>query len=125
MRGLALAAVSMLLLAGPAEAESRVAWPSAEIMARQFERIAFSSEYGGQYRTGMLVRWDGPIRVRITGHVPDRFRVEVERQLAELRQLSGLSIELAEASGEALPAPMTVEFSNSRGGTTFEPDAPC
>ena len=127
MRALALAAVPMLLLgaAAPAAAESKQRWPAPEILARQFERIAFTSEYGGEARAGRLIRWQGPIRVRITGHFPDRFRAEVERQLAELRQLSGLAIDIAEAAGEAQPAPMTIEFSTSRGGTTFEPDAPC
>ena len=33
---------------------SRPAWPSAKTLARQFERIAFTSEFGGQYRAGRL-----------------------------------------------------------------------
>lgn len=127
MRALALIAIPLLLLAegGQTQAQSRAAWPAPELLARQFERIAFSSEFGGEYRAGRLIRWQGPIRVRLAGHYPDRFKIEVERQLAELRQLSGLAIEFAEASGEAAPAQMTVEFSNSRGGTTFDPEAPC
>ncbi len=127
MRALALAAVPMLLLAtaAPAVAQSKGRWPAPEILARQFERVAFSSEFGGEYRSGRLIRWQGPIRVRITGHFPDRFRVEVERQLSELRQMSGLAIDIAEGGGEAQPAPMTIEFSTSRGGTSFDPEAPC
>ncbi len=125
IRGLALVAAPLLVLAGGALGESRSAWPSQDMLARQFERIAFTSEYGGQNRAGRLIRWSGPVRVRLTGHMPDRFRVEVERQLAELRALSGLAIEIAQEGAEGLPPPMTIEFSNSRGGTTFEPDAPC
>src|SRR5581483_9806228 len=109
-------AAASLLPAEPAAGENRSGWPSAETLARQFERIAFTSEFGGQSRAGRLIRWVDPIRVRLTGHVPDRFRVEVERQLAELRELSGLSIEIAREGGEGLPPPMTVEFSTSRGG---------
>ena len=127
MRGPAFAALALLILAdaAPADAQSRTRWPSPQTLARQFERIAFSSEFGGEYRAGRLIRWQGPIRVRLVGHYPDRFRVEVARQLAELRQLSGLAIDIVEASGEAAPAPMTIEFSTSRGGTTFDPEAPC
>lgn len=127
MRRLALAALPLIVCAGaaPAEAQSRIRWPAPEALARQFERVAFSSEFGGEYRAGRLIRWQGPIRVRLAGHFPDRFRAEVARQLAELRQLSGLAIDIVEASGEAAPAPMTVEFSTSRGGTSFEPEAPC
>lgn len=127
MRALAIAAVPLLLLgaAAPAAAEAKQRWPSPETLARQFERIAFSSEFGGEYRAGRLIRWQGPIRVRITGHFPDRFRIELDRQLAELRQLSGLAIDIAEAGGEAQPPPMTIEFSASRGGTSFDPEAPC
>ena len=127
MRALGLIAAPFLVFlaaAAPAPAQSR-AWPTADTLARQFERIAFSSEFGGEYRAGRLIRWQGPIRVRLAGHYPDRFKVEVERQIAELRQLSGLAIELAPAGGEASPAQMTVEFSTSRGGTTFDPEAPC
>jgi hypothetical protein len=95
------------------------------MLARQFERIAFSSEFGGEYRAGRLIRWQSPLRVRITGHYPDRFRLEVERQLNELRQLSGLDIAIASGTAEGAPAPMTIEFSTSRGGTSFDPEAPC
>ena len=130
MRRLALIAAPLIAWAGPVAGESRTGdarsgWPSAEVLARQFERIAFTSEFGGQSRAGKLIRWVGPIRVRLTGHMPDRFRAEVERQLAELRELSGLSIEIAREGAEGLPPPMTVEFSTSRGGTTFDPQAPC
>ena len=125
MRGLALLAAPLLVLAGGALAESRSAWPSREVLARQFERIAFTSEFGGQNRAGRLIRWNGPVRVRLTGHMPDRFRAEVERQLAELRMLSGLTIEIASEGAEGLPPALTVEFSSSRGGTTFDPEAPC
>ncbi len=127
MRALALAALPALVFANasPAESQSRTRWPSPETLARQFERIAFSSEFGGEYRAGRLIRWQAPIRVRLAGHFPDRFRAEVARQIAELRQLSGLAIDIAEPSAEAAPAPMTVEFSTSRGGTTFDPEAPC
>jgi hypothetical protein len=127
MRALALAAIPLLLLgaAAPAAGQAKVRWPGPEILARQFERIAFSSEFGGEYRAGRLIRWQGPIRVRIAGHFPDRFRIEVERQLSELRQNSGLAIDIVEAAGEAQPAQMTIEFSTSRGGTSFDPEAPC
>jgi hypothetical protein len=127
MRALALAAVPLLLLgaAAPAAGQAKARWPAPELLARQFERIAFSSEFGGESRKGRLIRWEGPIRVRIAGHFPDRFRIEVARQLAELRQLSGLAIDISEAGGEAQPAAMTIEFSASRGGTTFDPEAPC
>jgi hypothetical protein len=129
MRALGLIALPLLILAGAgagqAQTQARTGWPSADVLARQFERVAFSSEFGGEYRAGRLIRWQGPIRVRLAGHYPDRFKVEVERQLAELRQLSGLAIEVSVASSEAVPAQLTLEFSNSRGGTTFDPEAPC
>jgi len=129
MRPLAHLALLFVFVAagGVAAAETaaeRRHWPSPHMLARQFERIAFSSEFGGQYRAGRLIRWDGPITVRIAGHAPDRFRAEVERQLAELRQLSGLAIDFAAEGGESTPS-MTIEFSQSRGGTTFDPNAPC
>jgi len=126
---LARLALPILVAAACTAAAETVAqgrgWPAPETLARQFERIAFSSEFGGQYRAGRLIRWDGPITVRITGHAPDRFRAEVERQLAELRQLSGLAIDFAPAGAEGAAPAMTIEFSASRGGTAFDPNAPC
>ena len=125
----ALLAIPLLVLGGGADsqtaAQSRRAWPAPEVLARQFERIAFSSEFGGEYRAGRLIRWQGPLRVRINGHYPDRFRAEVERQLNELRQLSGLDIEIVGSTSEGASPPMTIEFSSSRGGTSFDPEAPC
>jgi hypothetical protein len=125
---LAFLALPLLAAAGAvcdAAAESRAAWPSPAALVRQFERVAFSSEFGGQYRKGRLIRWQGPIRVRLLGPDAEGFRPEIERQLAELRQLSGLEIAFGESGSDALPAGMTIEFSTSRGGTTFDPDAPC
>jgi hypothetical protein len=122
---LALLAIALPGAAPDAAAESRVVWPSPAALARQFERIAFSSEFGGQYRRGRLIRWQGAIRVRLVGADTARFRPEIERQLAELRLLTGLEIAIGESGSDALPAGMTIELSSSRGGTTFDPEAPC
>lgn len=108
--------------AGPAAAQNRPAPPSAELLARQFERIAFSSEYGGAHRAGRLIRWREPIVVAILGDDTGAFRAEVEGQLAELRALTRHPIDFQR--GEA-PASLVIEFSTSRGATTFEPGAPC
>ena len=122
---LALPFLTFAAAGGGAIAESRGAWPSPDMLARQFDRIAFTSEFGGQYRAGKLIRWEGPVTVRITGHAPDRFRTEVERQMAELRQLSGLAIDFAPEAAEGNAPSMVIEFSTSRGGTKFDPNAPC
>lgn len=122
---LAFLALPLIAAAADAAAETRPAWPAQDVLARQFERIAFSSEFGGQYRAGRLIRWQGPVRVRLVGQFPDRFRVEIERQVAELRLLSGLEFTFGEGAADGPPAGMTIEFSASRGGTAFDPDAPC
>jgi hypothetical protein len=125
MHRLALLLLPLLLLCSPAQGEGRGAWPRPELLARQFDRIAFSSEHGGHYRAGRLIRWQGPVRVRLAGATSPQIRDEVERQLAQLRHHSGLVIEIvADAAPEAAPG-IRVEFSFSRGGTTFEPEAPC
>ena len=125
MRLAFLALPLIAFAAGDVLAETRPAWPSPAALARQFERIAFSSEFGGQYRAGRLIRWQGPIRVRLAGLEPERFRAEIERQVAELAQLSGLEISFGESAADGPPAGMTIEFSASRGGTGFDPEAPC
>jgi hypothetical protein len=112
-------------LALAAEAQGRHGWPSPRQLARQFELVAFSSEYGGQYRAGHLIRWRGVVQVRLTGQVEPAFRAEVERQLAQLHRASGLVFVLSNGVEEGPPRGITIEFSRSRGGTTFEPDAPC
>lgn len=122
---LAFLALPLIAAAAGAAAETRPAWPAQGALARQFERIAFSSEFGGQYRAGRLIRWQGPIRIRLAGQEPERFRAEIERQVAELGQLSGLEITIGDGAADGPPAGMTIEFSTSRGGTAFDPDAPC
>jgi hypothetical protein len=116
------AAVAFALAASAAQAQPM---PSAETLARQFEAVAFSSEFGGAHRGGRLIRWQGPIVVRISGRNSAAYRPEVEVQLAELRRLSGLAIELPEFPTTERPANFEIEFSRSRGGTTFDPGAPC
>ncbi len=122
----ALAGAILLLLAQP---PARPSWaqplPSAETLLRQFETVAFNSEFGGSHRAGRLIRWQGPIVIQLSGRNSAAYRPEVEVQLAELRQLSGLVIELPEFPNAERPANFRIEFSQSRGGTTFDPSAPC
>ena len=73
-------ALLVALTLAPARAETRAGWPANELLVRQFERIAFSSEFGGPHRHGRMIRWQGPIVVRLTGTVAAGFRAEVETQ---------------------------------------------
>lgn len=125
MRTALLALPLVLASAAGTAAENRNGWPSQAELARQFERIAFSSEFGGQYRAGRLIRWTGAVPIRLKGHVLHRFRTEVERHVAQLRRASGLDLVVTAAAEEGPPRGITIEFSTSRGGTSFDPEAPC
>lgn len=123
--GLFIASLLLLAVGTAAAQQHRSVMPAEETLARQFEAIAFSNEFGGAYRRGRIVRWDGPIRVRLEGRNPHRYRDEVQAQLDELARLSGLSIELVTWASIYNPPNMVISFSNRRGARTLDPDAPC
>ncbi len=62
-------------------------------LLRQFEQLAFYTEFGGPQRQGRLVKWDRPILVTLTGPGAAKFHTEIEAQIEELRRLSGLFIQ--------------------------------
>lgn len=98
--------------------------PSVDILVRQFENIAFSAEYLGEHRRGRIVKWTGPIRIRILGGYAERFRPEVQAHIDRLIALSGLSIQIVGGTAAAR-ANLDLHFTSVRHYWTFEPDAPC
>jgi hypothetical protein len=123
----AFAALCLCLLGtAPAAAQQgHAGMPAQETLARQFQAIAFSNEFGGAYRRGRIVRWNGPIRVRLEGRNTSRYRDEVQAQIDQLARLSGLSIELVTWASIYNPPNMVITFSDRRGNRTLDPDAPC
>lgn len=59
-----------------------------------FGRVAFGHELGSASK--VLNRWEGPIRYRVAGPATPAQRAIIDRQMAELDQLSGIGI----AAGE-------------------------
>lgn len=72
------------------------AMPPLDVLVAQFERIAFSNEFGGQHRRGRIVKWQRPVRIGVRGRDARRYRHEVAKMVAQLRRLSGLDIVLLE-----------------------------
>ena len=111
---LVFAALS-LLTSGSGHARDRAAWmPPFDVLMRQFETIAFRSEFGGAHRRGRLIKWTGPITVRLSGANAGRYAPEVSAQLDQLARLSGLSIRLASGSGLLQEANMVIHFVSRR-----------
>lgn len=89
------------------------AMPPLDVLVAQFERIAFSNEYGGQHRLGRIVKWQRPVRIRIRGRNAHRYRHEVAEMVTQLRRLSGLNMELLERRDQP-GVNFEIEFVDSR-----------
>ncbi|MGE0735095.1 MAG: DUF2927 domain-containing protein [Alphaproteobacteria bacterium] len=98
--------------------------PSVDVLVRQFENIAFSAEYLGEHRRGRLIKWTGPIRIRILGSYAQRFRPEVQAQIDLLVALSGLSIQIVDGAATQR-ANVDINFSPRGRYWSLEPEAPC
>lgn len=61
-------------------------------LLRQFEQLAFYTEYGGPQRQGRLVKWDRPILISLAGPGAAKHHREIEFQVDQMRDLSGLII---------------------------------
>jgi len=70
--------------------------PSVDVLLHQFERIGFHNEFGGQHRDGRLMKWSGPLRVRLKGAGAERYREEIEAHFETLRRLTRLDISIVE-----------------------------
>lgn len=87
--------------------------PSLDTLVAQFDRVAFSDEFGGSHRRGHIVKWTKPVRVRIGGEDARSYDDDVRAMLRELRRLSGLSIEM-DHWYDAAPSNYEVEFVDRR-----------
>ncbi len=105
--------VAVLLLAVMLASPALAKQPSVKVLLQQFERIAFSNEFGGRHRTGRLIKWMGPIWVRLSGPGAKRYRQEVRRQLDYLSRLTGLSIRLLSSWDVVRVANMDIRFVNA------------
>lgn len=114
--------VPALLPGGAATADES---PDFDRLVRQFEVVAFGSEFGGLHREGRIVKWAGPIRVRIRGFDADRYRDEVRDHLRDLERLTGLEIRLITWSSGMVPPDIDVNFVSARGMHPQDPLAPC
>ncbi len=85
------------------------AMPPLDVLVAQFERVAFSSEFGGSNRRGRVIKWARPLRVRISGWRSERSRPVVRDVLARLSALSGLQIDLLDPD-ESTAANLTILF---------------
>lgn len=93
--------------------------PNAE-MAQDFMDLSFTLETGRA--VPVFTRFEGPIRVRVTGEAPPTARRDLGRLIARLRAEAGLPVS-AVPPGE--PAEITVEFLPRRAMQRLVPRAAC
>lgn len=89
-------------------------------MAQDFMDLSFQLESGRALP--IFTRFEGPIRVRLTGDVPSTASPDLDRLLARLRNEAGLDIAFAKR-GQA--AQLTVEFLPRGAMQRFVPRAAC
>jgi len=120
-RFLTALSIYMLLapaLAGPAAARSprTMQTPPLAEMVDQYRRVALSAEFGGAYRRGRIIKWNGPIVARLRGDNARRYAREIVRHFSLLARLTGLRFRVL---GPSAPrdtfANMTITFINNGG----------
>ncbi len=91
---------------------------------RLFDELTFGGPYDSDLTHGkMIVKWDGPIRVKLVGEGAAKFTAEVTRQLNKISKLTGLSIRLEDApTGETN---YLVQFSAEEGFSLRKDFVPC
>ncbi|MEN8195347.1 MAG: DUF2927 domain-containing protein [Pseudomonadota bacterium] len=120
---LVIAALTFLAAGSGRAQDGAASMPSFDVLMRQFEAIAFRSEFGGAHRRGRLIKWTGPITVRLSGANAERYQSEVSAQINQLARLSGLSIRLVAESGLLQDANMVIHFVSRPDG--FDREAAC
>ncbi|MHA1537498.1 MAG: DUF2927 domain-containing protein [Alphaproteobacteria bacterium] len=118
-----LAALAVFLwlapgLTGPAAArppEPMQTPPLAE-MVGQYRRVALSAEFGGAYRRGRIIKWNGPIVARLRGPNAQRYAGEIVRHFSLLARLTGLRFRvLGPGAPRGARANMTITFIDNGG----------
>lgn len=89
-----------LVVAFAATAARAAEVPDRETLARQFQTIAFSAEFGESGRRGHLVKWIEPIRIALAG-IDRRYYPLINERILLLTELSGQLIGYADPPGEA------------------------
>ncbi len=96
----------------------RPARPNAE-MVQDFLDLSFRLESGRELP--LLTRYEGPVRVRLTGPVPRNATTDLKRVLARLRSEAGIPITMTTGA----EAEITVEFLPRRTMQRLVPRAAC
>ncbi len=125
-----LAALSVLLLLAPAlpgsaagRSPRHVQVPPLAELVGQYRRVALSAEFGGAYRRGRVIKWNGPIVARLQGPNAERYMGEVLRHFSLLAKLTGLRFRvLAPNAPPSVRANMTITFiyNGGRGPADLE-----
>ncbi len=77
-------------IAEPTETISRELTSYEKEALDYFTEVALTSEYGGESREGIVVRWERPIRIRVTGgYTPEDLQI-VRDHVALLNSLEGV-----------------------------------
>lgn len=66
--------------------------PPLSLLVEQFNRVALKSETGGRDRHGRIIKWNGPIRVKLSGVTSGPIRDEVISMLHWLSALTGVQM---------------------------------
>lgn len=66
--------------------------PPLTLLVEQFRQLALKSETGGRDRHGRIIKWRGPINVKLTGVTSGPIRDEVISMLHWLSALTGLEM---------------------------------
>jgi Protein of unknown function (DUF2927) len=88
----------------------------------QYQEIALRAEFGGLARRGRIIKWRGPIIAELRGANLDVYEPEVQRHMAHLARLTGLSFRTVR-EGQPGPAPnmiITFVHNGGRGPTDLE-----
>ena len=89
--------------------------PLAELVD-QYRRVALSAEFGGAYRRGRIIKWNGPIVARLKGANAHRYMREIVSQFTLLAKLTGLRFRvLGPGAAASTRANMTITFIDNGG----------
>lgn len=118
-----LAALSVFLLLAPVlpgsaagRSPRQTQVPPLAALVGQYRRVALSAEFGGAYRHGRIIKWNGPIVARLQGANAQRYMHEIVRHFTLLAKLTGLRFRvLGPGAPPDARANMTITFIDNGG----------
>ncbi len=94
--------------------------PSTDRLERFFDEITFGNAAGYEGQSASVVKWASPIRAGLSGVDADKYRDQVEKEIARFSRLTGIAVTWDQPANLTITLTADTDFLITRPGLSNE-----